>query len=259
MEQVFTYITWFLLLLARVAAMVGASPLMGSRNVPLQLKAGLIAVLAVLLFPVLRIPSAPLPASFLGYALLVMREVAAGFLFGFCITAVFAIFQLMGQFIDLPIGFSMVAMFDPTSQMQMPIVGHFMYLLALMIFLLLDGHHELLLALGKSLELIPLGGAKFGGGLLNWGLEVFTQMFVLSFQLSLPVVGTLFLTDLAFAILARTVPQMNIFIVGYPAKIVIGLGVLALALPLYGGAMADLFNQRGWLMEQLGKLLLNLR
>jgi flagellar biosynthetic protein FliR len=255
MENLLANFYWYLLLLARVAAIVGASPLLGSRNVPMRLKAGLAGLLSLLLLPGIKLPQTPLPQGLLPFALLLGREIIAGFLFGFCITAAFAIFQLIGQFIDVPIGFGMVNVLDPTSHSQMPIVGQFQYLFAMAIFLMTNGHHALLLALGRSLELIPLGGIKLPGELLGWGLGVFSQMFALGFQLSLPVVGTLFLTDLALAIVARTVPQMNVFVVGYPAKILIGLGVLALSLPLYAGIIADLFGPGGWLVRELTSLL----
>lgn len=253
-EEILTKFPWGLLLLARVAGIIGASPLLGSRNVPMQLKAGLVALLTLILLP-LAPTVGELPTDFFPFLLPLGREIIAGILFGFCVSAAFAIFQLIGQFIDMPIGFGMVNVLDPTSQSQMPIVGQFQYLLAMGIFLLVNGHHGLILALGRSLELIPLGGIKLSAGLLGWSIELFSQMFALGFQLSLPVVGTLFLTDLALAIIARTVPQMNVFVVGYPAKILIGLGVLALALPLYGGIMIDLFGPKGWLMDEITALL----
>lgn len=221
----------------------------------MRLKAGLAGIISLLLLPVVNLPQTPQVQGLFAFMLLLGREMLAGFLFGFCITAAFAIFQLIGQFIDVPIGFGMVNVLDPTSQSQMPIVGQFQYLLAMAIFLLINGHHGLLVALSKSLDLIPLGGMKLPQELLGWGLGVFSQMFALGFQLSLPVVGTLFLTDLALAIVARTVPQMNVFVVGYPAKILIGLGVLALSLPLYGGVLVDLFGPGGWLAQELVTLL----
>ena len=255
MEILFDNFTWFLLLLTRVAAIVGASPLLGSRNVPMQLKAALAAIIAIVLLQTIDVPAAAPPEG-LSILPLLLKEVAAGLLLGYSITVTFAIFQLMGQFMDFPMGFSMVNVFDPTSQTQIPILGQFNYLLALMIFLLIDGHHFLFYVLKKSLELVPLGAVALPRELLGWLLAVFSQMFSLGFQLSLPVVGTLFLTDLALAILARTVPQMNVFVVGYPAKVAIGLGVLLLTLPLYGGAFVELFSQRGWLAGQLEQLLL---
>jgi flagellar biosynthetic protein FliR len=255
MEVIFSNLPWAFLLLARVAAVVGASPLIGSRNVPMRLKAGLVGILTLLLLPAVSLPQSQPQLELLPYLLLLGREMGVGLLLGFCVTAAFAIFQLIGQFIDMPIGFGMVNVLDPTSQSQMPIVGQFQYLLAMGIFLLINGHHGIILALGRSLELIPLGGIGLSSELLGWSVGVFAQMFALGFQLSLPVVGTLFLTDLALAIIARTVPQMNVFVVGYPAKILIGLGVLALSLPLCGGVLVDLFGPQGWLMGEISTLL----
>ncbi len=157
MEVIFSNLPWAFLLLARVAAVVGASPLIGSRNVPMRLKAGLVGILTLLLLPAVSLPQSQPQLELLPYLLLLGREMGVGLLLGFCVTAAFAIFQLIGQFIDMPIGFGMVNVLDPTSQSQMPIVGQFQYLLAMGIFLLINGHHGIILALGRSLELIPLG------------------------------------------------------------------------------------------------------
>ncbi|HOB22786.1 MAG TPA: flagellar biosynthetic protein FliR, partial [Bacillota bacterium] len=173
MEILFDNFTWFLLLLTRVAAIVGASPLLGSRNVPMQLKAALAAIIAIVLLPTIEVPAAAPPEG-LSILPLLLKEVAAGLLLGYSITVTFAIFQLMGQFMDFPMGFSMVNVFDPTSQTQIPILGQFNYLLALMIFLLIDGHHFLFYVLKKSLELVPLGAVALPRELLGWLLAVFS-------------------------------------------------------------------------------------
>ena len=158
--------------------------------------------------------------------------------------------QMAGHILDVQIGFGMVNVFDPQFGQQIPLLGNFKYILALMVFLATNGHHILLSALVASFKLVPVTGVVFPTSLAGFILDMVSGAFAIAFKISLPVLVSLVLADVAFGILARTMPQMNIFVVGIPAKLIIGIFALMMALPFYiamlevgfGGMYRDVYR-----------------
>jgi flagellar biosynthetic protein FliR len=148
--------------------------------------------------------------------------------------------QMAGQVIDIQIGFGLVNVLDPGGSEQVSVVGQFYYIVALLYFLALDGHHYLMKAMGDSFQLIPPGGL---GWLAHAGAagpklsEFFSRLFVIALQVAGPSVVTLFLTNITMGLLSRTIPQMNVFIVGMPLNILVGLGITILSLKLMGSVL----------------------
>ena len=140
---------------------------------------------------------------------------------------------MSGQLLDMQIGFGVINIIDPQSGGQVPLVGNFKHILALIIFLVTNGHHVLLSALFSSFKLIPVTGVVFHAALATFMVDMISGTFVIAMKISLPIVISIIITDVALGILARTMPQMNIFVVGVPGKIIVGLFVLSLALPFY--------------------------
>ncbi len=176
---------------------------------------------------------------------------------GFITQIVFAVFQLAGQLIDTQIGFGIVNVIDPQSGIQVPIFGNFQYLLALFCFLAINGHHMLLTVLTKSYQLLPIGGGvHFNGTFYAFIFNLGGQMFLDAFKLALPVSASLFVADLAVGVLARAVPQMNVFMVSMPLKIGIGLGLIMIAFPVVVWAFEMEFSS---LFQNYNNLLLILR
>lgn len=166
---------------------------------------------------------------------------------GFLTQMTFAIFQFAGQILDMQIGFGIVNVIDPQSGIQAPILGNFKNLLALLFFLTINGHHYILRALERSYAYIPIGAVRISGSLCSFIFSVAGEMFASAFKIALPVLASLFIADLAMGIIARTVPQINVFLVGLPLKIAIGLWVLLMLLPLFvwifSGVFAGLFDE----------------
>jgi flagellar biosynthetic protein FliR len=163
--------------------------------------------------------------------------VLLGALLGVVASALFAGIAFAGQLAGIQMGFAIAQVFDPNSSQQMPLIGRMQELFAVMIFLLLDGHHILLSALGLSLRTVPPGSLPDGSGLLAAVAMVGTSVFLLAILVGGPVVAALFLTDTALGFVARAVPQMNIFLVGLPVKIAGGLALLAVTAPHFGASL----------------------
>lgn len=226
-------IGFFLLIFARITGIFSTAPIFGSRNVPVVVKAGLSLVLSYILFPLVFTDKTVIPESVLGYFLVVIGEFLIGLIIGFSASLVFSAIQMAGQLLDMQIGFGIVNILDPQSGQQLPLVGNFKYILALLVFLATNSHHMLLAALFSSFKLVPVTGVTFQSNLTELIVNMVGGTFTIAMKISFPVLLSLLLTDVALGILARTMPQMNIFVVGIPGKIIIGLFVLSLALPFY--------------------------
>lgn len=243
--DIFTFIQtqlgFALLVLARVSGIFTSAPIFGSRNIPAYAKTGLALSLTYLIAPVVERPPA-IPDNLYAYLFLVIGEVIIGLTIGFAASLIFSAVQMAGQLLDMQIGFGIINIFDPQLGQQVPLIGNFKYILALIVFLSTNGHHIFLTALVTSFKLIPLTGVVFSSALTSLIIDMISGIFIIAIKISLPVLVAVFLTDIALGILARTIPQMNIFVVGVPAKIIVGIFVLSLALPFYVMFLEVAFN-----------------
>lgn len=232
-----------LLIVVRISGMFLIAPVFGMRGVPAHLKIGLAFFAGLIALP--GVPSVQEWSAMFGnpvwLLLMVVKELAVGLVIGYTAALIFSAIQVAGQFIDLQIGFSIVNVMDPQTGFHMPIIGSFKNLLALLLFLGINGHYGLITAIMQSFQFVPLGGFAVTEGLLEFFFKSFSFMFLLALKISMPVVAALFLTDVGFAIMARTVPQMNIFVVGLPVKLLMGLLMLFLTMPFLVYFFRDLF------------------
>jgi len=165
---------------------------------------------------------------------------------------VFMAVQVAGEVIDWEMGFAIVNVLDPAYGTPMPLVGSFLYLLSLLIFLELDGHHLVLGGLAKSIQAVPPGQVMLGGDLYDLLFRAFARMFLAGVEISAPVLGALFVTSVVLGILARTVPELNVFVVGIPLKILVGFFLLLAVLPVFTGVVDRLIEVlAGYLAEMI--------
>lgn len=245
----------FLLVVARMTGIFSFAPFWGSKNTPVQVKIGLSFMFAFIIFPLVAKPQIALPNDFISYFISILIELLVGLIIGYIAMLILMAIQFAGQLIDIQMGLSIVSVFDPQSSTSMPLMGQFKYLIALMVFLALDGHHQLLIALFRSYQAVPLLGLHLTGGFLDYLLYLGQQMFINAFCLSAPILGTLFVVDMVLAIMTKAVPQLNVFVIGFPVKIAIGMVILVLIIPLYVGMLQGIFAQ---IEEALKIVLLNL-
>ncbi len=235
--QLDLWITAFFWPFFRILAMIGASPLFGARGVPAWVKIGLAFVLTVVVAPVLGPMPAVQPASAHGMFILV-QQLMIGVAMGLTMRVVFSAIEMAGHIMGLQMGLGFATFFDPQNSAQIPVMGQFLGLVAMLFFLAINGHLMVITALVESFRVLPVGLHAFSGEgwrtLALWGGEVFRGGVLIS----LPVVAVLMMTNVAMAVLTRAAPQLNIFAVGFPLTLAVGFIVISLSmgyfLPVFG-------------------------
>lgn len=232
----------FLLVMVRFTGLILTAPVLSSRNFPMPAKAGLAGMSALIVTPLLPPPATPWPEEALPFAVLAAQEALVGALMGFVMTLMFAAIQVAGEIMDTLTGFSVVNVFNPALETQAPVFGFFYFLVAMLYLLTLNGHHLMLTALVSSFDKIPLGGLELRPELLREQAELWGRaMFVDGLMIAAPVAGSLLLAYLTMGLLGRVVPQIHLFVVGFPITIAIGLTVAALSIHLYLGFLNGMF------------------
>ncbi len=241
-DQLILLVLNFGLIMTRLIGFFLVVPFYGSVQIPPRVKVGLLLFLTILIFPVVSEAGPGEPPAPLEFSLFLLNEVLAGFLLGFIVFITFSSVQLAGQFIDLRMGFALVNVLDPQSGEQIPLAGQLKTIIATLLFLSLQGHHLLLRGIFESFEILALGQAF---PILMTGeyiMRVVGNLFYISFMMALPVIAVLFISDIVFGFLARTIPQINMFSVGIPTKILLGIMVFFLALPTFGSYFREIFQ-----------------
>jgi flagellar biosynthetic protein FliR len=227
----------YTLILFRVGGIMIFAPVFGSGMVPGQTKAALAMVVALMLVPVIDY-SAPEPLTLPNMVYTAATESIVGLLIGYAASLLFVAVQLGGMQIGQQMGTEIGSVFNPFLEVQSSVVGEFYFLFSTLVFLGINGHHILLAALVESFRTVPIGSAALSLGALDMLIKLFGYLFAIAFAISAPVVIALFLVTVAMGFVARTVPQMNILIVGFPVRVVVGLAVMIFTLPAIGYFLA---------------------
>lgn len=232
----------FFLVLIRMASFIVACPLYTITGIPSLVKIGFAFTLAVLVTPLVQPPVLEFPGGPWGFGLAVLSEAGVGLALGFVCTLVFGVVRIAGALLDFQVGFAMSAVFDPISGNMNTLIARFLFFMTLVLFMNIDGHHALINALVKSYELVPLTAAGISGEITLLIIRIFADTFALAVQICAPVVAVLVITDLAMGLIGKTAPQMNIFQLGFPLKIAVGVTSLALLLPALTSVFKYIFD-----------------
>jgi flagellar biosynthetic protein FliR len=239
----------FLFILVRVASMLAVIPFFESRNVPVLVKSGLALAVTWLLLPQVSGVPPSLNAPPVAFALGLVSEAMIGLMIGFMLQLVFVGVQLAGQTAGFQMGFAIANVVDPASSMQIPMLSQFLNLFALMLFLSLDIHHYFIRALVDGFEIIPFWAARFDGNVFNLFVQTVSNAFVIAVKIGAPVMVALLLTSMALGLISKTVPQMQIFIVAMPVKIILGLLFLRFSLPFCMNYLRNIFVGLGHMLQ----------
>ncbi len=222
----------FLICLARVAGFVAAIPILLASQTPAQVKAGLVFMITLVLFPIME-PSIP-PVSFqpVTFILLMVSEVLLGSMIGLIARMIFTAVEYGGTVIGYQMGFAAANVFDPQNQRQISLISQFQNIFAILIFLAVDGHHVFLQVAAESYKLLPPGAFNISGEAIPYLLKLSSRIFFLGIQFSAPILAVLLLSGLILGILARVFPQLNVFLLSFPLNIGISFTVIGLTLPL---------------------------
>ncbi|HLY65431.1 MAG TPA: flagellar biosynthetic protein FliR [Chloroflexota bacterium] len=236
------YLGNLFLVFVRVGAMLSSAPLLNGRAIPGVLKVGLALLLTFLLLPMNQGHFVEVPFEWLPLTLLVAKEIGVGAVIGFAANLVFSAMQVAGQFMGLQVGFTLANVIDPLFSDSVSLIDQLYVILASFIFLAIDGHHMLILAVQQSLDIVPLGAFHITGPFIDQLVVMTGGIFVAALRLALPITAALLLADVALGLMARTVPQINVFVVGLPIKIFVGFIVILVTLPSVGGLIGNLFR-----------------
>ena len=214
----------FLLLFARISGLFAFFPFFSHANIPISLKTAITLFMVIFLFPLAKPIHADISLLFLAFA--IASELLIGFIAGLFLSIVFAMLQLAGMQISFVMGFTMANVIDPQTSTSIPLMSQFLSLIGLMIILAFNGHHQMLLFISESLELLPLGAFYPQSNIVVYLAKAITGMFVYGFILSFPVVAFSLLLDAVFGMLMKTMPQFNLLVIGFPIKIAVSFIVL---------------------------------
>jgi flagellar biosynthetic protein FliR len=208
------------LLLVRPGLLFLVAPVYGGAYAPLLLKVGFTATVGLSLIPIVPLPETLGPASL---ALVVLREALVGLALGFAIRVLVAGAEFAGHLAGFQLGFTYASVVDPQSGVRNGVLSALYGTLAILIFFAVDAHHDLLRALVRSFEVVPVGTGGIGAALGTLVMQLLGLMFVLGAQLAAPVIIVLLLTELALGLLSRAAPTLNLMQQGFPIRLIVGL------------------------------------
>ena len=241
-DNVLTWVVHFLLIATRMTSVFVLSPILGRNNIPSMAKIGLSVLTAFILInlypPAQSYPFDNLPSLLLAIVL----ELMVGLVIGFGVLAFFHIMHIAGQIIDVQIGFSMSQQFDPSSGGQVSVSGTLLNLVFIECFLVADGIPTLIHIMGRTFEVIPVGKGVAAPELAWVALESFSLCFTLAINIAMPLLASALLCEIALGIIVRTAPQMNVFVIGIPIKVIVGLVMLAMSVPIFVSVTNSLFD-----------------
>jgi flagellar biosynthesis protein FliR len=227
----------FFLVLARISPLFIFAPLFSSKMIPARARAIIALALTIGILPVVKHGTIELDP--LGFGGLIVKEVIVGLAFAFALAAMFAGLQAAGTLLDTLIGFSFGSLVDPVTGTQSTVIAQMYSLFGVAILIAIGGDAWIIKGLGRSYDAVPLLDAPAIGSMVQGAQVAFSGIFVSAFMIGAPVIVALIITDAAFGVVSRVVPQMNVFAVGFPAKMLVGLTLLGASLPFVSGFIAD--------------------
>ncbi len=221
----------------RASGLVLLAPVFGSRTVPAPVRVGLAGMIALGLAPVIQPTVGPPPTEWISLITRLVGEALIGLVMGYGVNLIIGAAVMAGELLDQMMGFGMIQILNPLSSFPTSLLAQFHYLLAMVLFALIDGHHLLLLALARSFELGQGTGdfQTLAGGGFELAVRLCSDTLWLCVQIAAPAGGVLFVVDSAMAAVSRAVPQVPVWLIGLPAKIAVGIVALGASLPALVG------------------------
>ncbi len=227
----------FIIVLLRVSGIMILAPFFSSQSVPQYVRIAFAMMVSFVLTPSLPLKALPADLNLGNIAGLFISEIMFGALLGFVAACVFGGFEFAGQVISAQLGFSIINMIDPQTQVESSVFSFLQNYIGLLFFLLINGHHWFLLAVNQSFAVLPVGGGgHIQGALIQQLIHFSAELLVIGLRIAGPVIAVSIITDVVMGVLGRAAPQINILIVGLPLKTLVGFGCLSFSfyfLPRY--------------------------
>jgi flagellar biosynthesis protein FliR len=228
------HVVGFFLVLARIGPLFVVAPLFSSKMFPMRARGVAAVALAVGISP-LAMKDQHVPTDALSLGGLIGKEALVGFAFAFAVSVLFAAVSAAGSFIDTLIGFSFGGLVDPVNGNQSSVLSQLYTLIGVMVFIAIGGEAWMVQGLVKTYDLVGLTDMPALGALVGGAQHTFASVFVSAVELAAPVMIALIITDAGFGVVSRVMPQLNVFAVGFPAKILVGFLIVAASLPFVAG------------------------
>ncbi|HEX2604953.1 MAG TPA: flagellar biosynthetic protein FliR [Oxalicibacterium sp.] len=228
--------------LTRILGVIAVAPLFGNVSVPARVKISLAILLSLIVAPTVPALPATDPMSAAGL-LILTQQLVIGLTMGFAVRVVFAGVELAGEISGMTMGLGFASFFDPQTQARTSAISQFLALIMIMVYMASDLHLLVLSTLAKSFELMPISASAIGNGGLLQIVKLGGRIFSAGVQLSMPIVAALLITNVALGILTRAAPQLNIFGVGFPVTIGVGLIMIGVVLPYLTMPMINLLQE----------------
>lgn len=244
--EIFANAPIFLLILVRLLGFFIILPIFASNSIPGMIRLLLAISFAFLiyisdLFTVLEVVN--FGDSLLSAFFLILTEFLIGFTQAYVVFIVFSAIYLAGQLIEQNIGFNQLTMFDPVSSFQAPLLGNLLYMTAMAILIITGGFHVMLLEFFGSFIFVPVGSVSFLNNAVSMHIiNLVISSFYMGVQIAMPFIGSMLVLNVALGIMVKTVPQLNIFVVGIPIRILVGLLILLFIIPVFSSVFTTLFN-----------------
>jgi len=215
----------YLLVLVRVLAFFMFVPVLSGMSIPLQVRLFLAVFFSAAVFTSGVVTTVTYHDSTMGLGVLLIHEFMTGALLGFVLLVIFNCILFAGQFMDFSIGFSMVNVLDPLQQIQVPIIGNFMFLSVSALLVVTGGLNRFIQVFYRSYLAVPPGTAVIVGNeyMLEFIVSTLLYFLILAVQIAIPIVGALLVINVILGIMVKAVPQMNVFVVGMPLKVLVGI------------------------------------
>lgn len=221
----------FLLIVGRLSGLFLVAPFLSTRTIPVRVKAACVAALTIFMMPLVEIPADYARLDWM-FIVRMSYEVLIGLAIGFVFLTLFLAVSAAGEIIDFQMGFGMSQVIDPVQGVNNTVLSKFYFMLAVVVFLMANGHLVMIKTALGSFSAMPVGSLAVPAGWAPSVLRLLSDVLLLALRIGAPIIGTLFVADIVFGVVARAVPQLNIFVVGFPAKILLGLVAVAVTLPL---------------------------
>ncbi len=221
---------FFLLIIVRTSGFFLFTPFFGSQDIPNSAKAMMAFLFALMIFPGVWNPNVPMPTDITDLTMAAFAELSIGILMGFTTNLIFIGVQFAGFLIGHSMGLAMANVLDPFTETQVSLIAQVYFFLLLAIFIIIGGPDWFVLAIARSFEFIKPGGFVFSEMMAGYIAEKVGYMFTIGVMFAAPLVGSLFIVIVILGFLARTMPQMNVFVIGMPAQIITGIILLMIGL-----------------------------
>ena len=235
----------FFLVFLRIGAIFMSMPVFDSESIPVLFKLALSFATSIVLFPILKLNPEPVFANLAAFCVGVAGEIFIGMAIGFTVKLIFAGIQLAGLLAGYQMGLAIANVMDPASSEQIPLLAQFNHLVALLIFITINAHYWFIRALAESFRIVPPLSVHLGNSFMEQVTHLAGNMFLISIQVGAPVIAALLIASVSFGLIARTVPQMNVFIVAIPLKIGVGLLFFGFSLPYFSAFLKKIFSGLG--------------